>query len=104
MPNHSTRTLGDADLERLAELIMENPKFLTLLDEKFGAHLGDMKADIDELKQGQKTLGEKIDRIQEGINNLASHLQTFLEGQQTTARTLAREIEQRLLRALKDRT
>ena len=90
MAQHSTDNPGelvfnltndDGAIDYLVELMVDNPKLVNLLDKKFGEHLGDMKADIEELQQRQKDLGDKIDHMQQGIDTLAHNQQMFAEKQ-----------------------
>ena len=86
MPNHTT-ALSDRDFADLATLMADNPEFAAKLadaiakrlDERYGWGQGEIKADLEVLKQGQKDLSDRIDRMQGGIDTLAHNQQMFGE-------------------------
>ncbi len=104
MSDHNTEPLGEHDLQRLAVIMADDPKFAAKLadaiaerlDEKFGWRQGDMRADIAELNGQFKALDQKFDRMEGGIDTLARNIQVFAERQETLARNSEKRIEKKL--------
>ena len=102
-----TGTLSEHDLEALAEMMADNPEFAKKLvdaisdklDEKFGRKQGDIFFELDELKEGQKKILDKLEDHYKQFGTLDHNLQMFADRQEI----LAGDTEKRLLKAIDDR-
>ena len=83
MPNPSTETLSEHNLERLAALMADNPEFAAKLagaiakklNEDHGFDLGWLRTDIDDLKDGQKDIKATLDHHGELLDTMHHNIQ-----------------------------
>ncbi|MXY57897.1 MAG: hypothetical protein F4Y41_16135 [Gammaproteobacteria bacterium] len=90
MPNHST--LSDDDIERIVNSPAMADLLRKMLDEKFG----EQQHEIENLQRDVKGLSHRMDRMQNGIDNVGRNLTTFAERQETLARNSEKRIERKL--------
>ena len=104
MPVSITGTLSKRDLAEMVEKLAENPEFAAKLadaiserlDKKYGWRQGELTDGLEKLEGQYKELDRKFDRMQEGFNNLESHVVSF-SGRLDAE---ARKIEKRVVRAI----
>lgn len=87
MHNLSTETIADHDLEALADLMADNPEFATKLaaaiakklNEEHGFDLGWLRSDIDDLKDGQKSIKATLGRHGDLLDTMHHNIQDLRE-------------------------
>ena len=67
-----------------------------LVSRKIDERIGEVRADLEELKEGQKNLSRRMDHMQEGIDNLSQCVNDFTARQEVLARNSEKRIERKI--------